>query len=104
MSDKSLAFFMSFCDPGIWHFYSEEDLKTESKVEQLFWERVSSDHTKAENDGRGTHCFMSRQCWQFLIEQYGFEKLYAINNKVGWLDVETLDAFMEKIYEEMQND
>lgn len=44
-----------------------------------------------------------KEGWDFLIQQYGYEKLFDINNRSGWIDCETLDEFIEwlKYYKEI---
>lgn len=38
---------------------------------------------------------ISKEGWEFLIQQYGYEKLFEINIKSGWIDCETLNEFIE---------
>lgn len=38
---------------------------------------------------------ISKEGWDFLIQQYGYEKLFEINNRSGWIDCKTLDEFIK---------
>lgn len=38
---------------------------------------------------------VSKEGWDFLIRKYGYERLFEINNRSGWIDSETLDEFIE---------
>ncbi|WP_155979030.1 hypothetical protein [Oscillibacter sp. 1-3] len=38
---------------------------------------------------------ISKEGWEFLIQQYGYDGLFEINSKSGWIDCERLDEFIE---------
>lgn len=40
---------------------------------------------------------ISKEGWEFLIHQYGYEKLFEINNRSGWIDCESIDEFMKAL-------
>ena len=40
---------------------------------------------------------ISKEGWEFLIQQYGYEKLFEINIKSDWIDCEELDEFIEAL-------
>ena len=40
---------------------------------------------------------ISKEGWEFLIRQYGYEKLFEINIKSDWIDCEELDEFIEAL-------
>ena len=45
---------------------------------------------------------ISKEGWQFLIQQYGYEKLFEINIKSDWIDCEELDEFIEALEYEIE--
>lgn len=40
---------------------------------------------------------ISKEGWNFLIQQYGYERLFEINNRSGWIDCETIGEFVEEL-------
>ena len=40
---------------------------------------------------------ISKEGWDFLIQKYGYERLFEINNRSGWIDCETIEEFIEAI-------
>lgn len=38
---------------------------------------------------------VSKEGWNFLIQKYGYEGLFEINNWSGWIDCETIEEFAE---------
>lgn len=40
---------------------------------------------------------VSQEGWDFLIQQHGYEILFEINKKSGWIDCETLSEFILQI-------
>lgn len=64
--------------------YTKEDLMNPSKVEELF------DYCQI------LEAYITKSGWDFLIEFYGYEKLYDIDKKSGWFDAESLEEF--KLY------
>ena len=65
--------------------YYEEDLKDEKTVEELF------DYCGIQ-DG-----FIKPAGWKFLSEYYGYEKLYEINERSGYLWVDSVEEFVRDI-------
>lgn len=65
--------------------YTADDLSLPDNVERLF------DYMQI------LLAVISKEGWNFLIQQYGYEKLFEINNRSEWIDCETLDAFIEEI-------
>lgn len=41
--------------------------------------------------------------WDFLIEFYGYQKLYDINKKSGWFDCENMEEFVLCIEENIKD-
>lgn len=41
--------------------------------------------------------YITKKGWAFLIEYYGYEKLYEIDKKSGWLDDETLEEYISSV-------
>ncbi len=61
--------------------YWESDLDTEEKVEILF------DYAQILEVG------ITKKGWNYLIERYGYETLFKIDKKSGWIDSESLEEF-----------
>ena len=40
---------------------------------------------------------ISKEGWEFLIQQYGYDGLFEINSKSDWIDCERLDEFIEAL-------
>lgn len=70
--------------------YTKEDLMNPDKVEELF------DYCQI------LEAYITESGWEFLIEHYGYKKLYEINNKSGWLDAENLDDYISWIEYEIE--
>ncbi|MBE6850771.1 MAG: hypothetical protein E7504_03385 [Ruminococcus sp.] len=45
--------------------------------------------------------YITKKGWAFLIEYYGYEKLYEIDKKSGWLDNETLEEYISSVQYEI---
>ena len=45
--------------------------------------------------------YITKKGWAFLIEYYGYEKLYEIDKKSGWLDDETLEEYISSVQYEI---
>ncbi len=41
--------------------------------------------------------YITKQGWAFLIEHYGYEKLYEIDKKSGWLGDDTLEEYIASV-------
>lgn len=70
--------------------YTEEDLTNPDKVEELF------DYCQI------LEAYITVSGWKFLIRHYGYEKLYEINNKSGWLWADDLNDFISCVEYEME--
>lgn len=70
--------------------YTKEDLMNPNKVEELF------DYCQI------LEAYITKSGWEFLIQHYGYEKLYEINNKSGWLDADNLDDFISWVEYEIE--
>ncbi|WP_300799500.1 hypothetical protein [uncultured Acetatifactor sp.] len=69
--------------------FTSDDLSVSDNVEKLF------DYMQI------LLAVVSKEGWDFLIRKYGYERLFEINNRSGWIDSETLDEFIEALkYEE----
>ena len=69
--------------------FTSDDLSSSDNVEKLF------DYIQI------LLAVISKEGWNFLIQHYGYEQLFKINNRSGWIDCETLDEFIETLkYEE----
>ncbi|MDE6664718.1 MAG: hypothetical protein K2K14_00795 [Ruminococcus sp.] len=71
--------------------YTKNDLMNPSKVEELF------DYCQI------LEAYITKSGWKFLINYYGYEKLYEIDIKSGWFDAETLDEYILYVQSDMDN-
>lgn len=65
--------------------YFDHDLQTEDQVIMLF------DYCQI------LEAIIKPEGWQFLIEKYGFKKLYELNNRSGWMDCDPLAEFRQEV-------
>lgn len=70
--------------------YTKEDLMNVAKVEELF------DYCQI------LEAYITKSGWDFLIQQYGWEGLYQINQKSDWIYAETITEFQSYVKEEMK--
>lgn len=70
--------------------YTKEDLMNPNKVEELF------DYCQI------LEAYITKSGWKFLIQHYGYEKLYEINNSSGWMDADNLDDFISWVEYEIE--
>jgi hypothetical protein len=68
-------------------FY-EDDLCTSSKVECLF------DYCQI------LEAIIFKAGWDYLVETYGYIKLFEINRKSGWHDVQSIEEFISVVEQE----
>lgn len=61
--------------------YTMEELMKPSKVEELF------DYCQI------LEAYITKSGWYFLINFYGYKKLYDIDKNSGWFDAENLEEF-----------
>ena len=86
-----LAFYhYPFVDNQNFIEYTKDDLAVPSKVEELF------DYCQI------LEANITKSGWDFLIQFYGYEKLYQIDKKSGWFDAENLEEFQRCIQAEME--
>ena len=45
--------------------------------------------------------YITKKGWEFLIDYYGYEKLYEIDKKSGWLDDVTLEKYIASVQYEI---
>lgn len=69
--------------------YWENDLNNEEKVEVLF------DYSQI------LEVVITNKGWSYLIQHYGFEKLFEIDKRSGWFECETLEEFKLCVEHEM---
>ena len=74
--------------------YTKEDLMNPEKVEELF------DYCQI------LEAYITKSGWRFLIDYYGYEKLYEIDKRSGWLSdhsfEDTLEEFIEWVKYEIE--
>lgn len=73
--------------------YTEEDLRDPKKIEELFdYCQILEGH-------------ITKAGWQYLIDTYGYERLYEIDKRSGWLsgrsDNDTLEEYIQWVKYEM---
>lgn len=59
--------------------YTKEDLSDISEVEKLF------DYCQI------LEAYITKSGWDYLIQRYGYEGLYNIDQKSGWFNAESLE-------------
>ena len=69
--------------------YTKEDLMNLEILEELF------DYCQI------LEAYISKKGWAFLIDYYGYEKLYEIDKKSGWFDDETLEEYIASVQYEI---
>jgi len=69
--------------------YIKDDLMKPEVVEELF------DYCQI------LEAYITKKGWEFLIDYYGYEKLYEIDKKSGWLDDETLEEYIASVHFEI---
>lgn len=63
--------------------YTREQLMNLKIVEELF------DYCQI------LEAYITKRGWAFLIDYYGYEKLYEIDKISGWIDADTLEEYKE---------
>ena len=63
--------------------YSQNELMNPEIVEELF------DYCQI------LEAYITKKGWAFLLDYYGYEKLYEIDKKSGWIDTDTLEEYKE---------
>lgn len=85
---KTLAFYVYPLPQGT--PFTENDLSSPDNVERLF------DYMQI------LLALIYKEGWDFLIRQYGYEGLFEINSRSGWIDCETLDEYIEALQYEIE--
>jgi len=85
---NTLAFYVYPLPQGT--SFTADDLSVPGNVEMLF------------NYMQIWLAALSKEGWEFLIQQYGYEKLFEINIKSDWIDCEELDEFIEALEYEIE--
>ncbi len=67
--------------------YTKVDLLQPEKVEELF------DYCQI------LEAYITKTGWQFLIESYGYDKLYEIDKRSGWLSDRSSESSIEEYIE-----
>ena len=70
--------------------YTKEDLLKPEKVEELF------DYCQI------LEAYITKTGWQFLIESYGYDKLYEIDKRSGWLSDRSTESNLEEYIEQIK--
>ena len=65
--------------------FTSDDLSVSDNVEKLF------DYMQI------LLAVVSKEGWNFLIQKYGYERLFEINSRSGWIDCETIEEFVEAV-------
>lgn len=84
-------YFYPFEENQKYREYTEEELMNPKVVEEVF------DYCQI------LEAYISKEGWSFLIDHYGYEKLYEIDKKSGWFDEDTLEEFIETVKQEMNH-
>ena len=70
--------------------YTKEDILKPEKVEELF------DYCQI------LEAYITKNGWQFLIESYGYDKLYEIDKRSGWLSDQSTESNLEEYIERIK--
>ena len=76
-------YFYPFVPNQDYREYTQEELQDPAIVEELF------DYCQI------LEAYITKKGWAFLIDHYGYEKLYEIDKRSGWIDAETLEEYRE---------
>ena len=86
-----LAYYLyPFVESQKYREYTEEELKIPRVVKEVF------DYCQI------LEAYITKEGWAFLIDYYGYERLYEIDKTSGWFDEETLEGFIEAVQQEMK--
>lgn len=70
--------------------YTKEDLSDISEVEKLF------DYCQI------LEAYITKSGWDYLIQRYGYEGLYNIDQKSGWFNAESLEELKQCVNAEIE--
>jgi len=86
MGGNMLAFYYyPFVENRDYREYTRDELANPKVVEELF------DYCQI------LQAYITKKGWAFLIEHYGYEKLYEIDKVSGWFSEDTLDEFKASV-------
>lgn len=85
MFHNTLAFYMPYGNEDAIKEYSKEELKDPAIVKQVF------DYCQIL-EGNITY-----SGWLFLLKQYGYDRLYDIDQESGWFDSASLEEFKQDV-------
>jgi len=71
--------------------YTEEELKNPQVVREVF------DYCQI------LEAYITKEGWGFLVNYYGYERLYEIDKTSGWFDEKTLEGFIEAVQQEIKD-
>lgn len=78
-------YFYPWGDEHNYREYTKEELMNPDTVEEIF------DYCQI------LEAYVTKEGWKFLIDYYGYEKLYEIDRKSGWLSERSDDSLEEYI-------
>ena len=70
--------------------YDQTDLSNPEVVEKMF------DYCQIREG------YITKSGWEFLISRYGYETLYEINKKSGWIDADSLEEYIKALDYEIE--
>lgn len=85
MKDKTILAFNIYPKPHGINYYNN-DLMTEKDVENLF------------DLCQILQAIIYQSGWEYLIYQFGFNKLFEINNRSGWFDSRSVQEYQQDVY------
>lgn len=71
--------------------YTKDELMDPSVLEKIF------DYCQI------LEAYISKSGWEFLIQHYGYEKLYEIDKKSDWFDAESLEQYIVDVKANMED-
>ena len=88
MKDTALLAYYIYPLPAGTKYY-REDLVNADVVEQVF------DYCQI------LLAIITKEGWEFLMDAYGYEKLYRIDKRSGWHDCETIEEYILQVQADM---
>ena len=86
-----LAYYLyPFVESQKYREYTEVELKNPEVVKEVF------DYCQI------LEAYITKEGWAFLVDYYGYERLYEIDKISGWFEEETLEGFIEAVKQEMK--
>ena len=82
----------------LYPFVQNRDVREYTKVDLLQPEKINElfDYCQI------LEAYITKKGWQFLIESYGYDKLYEIDKRSGWLSDQSTESNLEEYIERIK--